>query len=96
MSARNRKALEASQRARAAIRRLMLEHARLHPLARPLTGGELQGRLLAGGISLAPSTVYWHVEQIRLESESQRWNSSNSSTAEPQLGCPSDTTEILR
>jgi hypothetical protein len=76
---RNRPAFQAGQRAREAIRRLMLEHARLHPLARPLTGKELRHGLRTGhGISLAPSTVYWHIEQIRREAESERWNSSNS------------------
>jgi hypothetical protein len=52
---------------RAAIREMMLEHARLYPLRKPLSGKQIQGRLLFE--SLALSTVLWHMAQIRAEAE---------------------------
>ena len=66
---RNRKAFAAGQRARATIRRLMLDHATRNPIARPLTGKELQGMLARRGIHLGLSTVLWHVNRIRLTAD---------------------------
>jgi hypothetical protein len=85
---RNRPAFEAGQRNREAIRRLMLEHAAQFPLARSLTAAQIRLRLRRLGIYLAASTVYWHVEHIRLAADlavleaedAERYNSSNSST----------------
>lgn len=64
------------------IRAEMLERARLHPLARPMSAKELQ----AGHPDWPLSTIYWHMDRIRAEAELEGWNSSNSSAAEPTLG----------
>ena len=84
---RNRKAFAAGQRHREAIRQILLEHSRAHPLGRALTGKEIAARLRAHGISLAPSTVAWHVNRIRLtadiealDAELKGCNPSNSSS----------------
>jgi hypothetical protein len=50
---------------RAAIRELMLEHARRHPLRKPLSGKQIQTKLP----HLALSTILWHVAAIHAEAE---------------------------
>jgi hypothetical protein len=54
---------------RAAIRELMLEHARGNPLRRHLKGKEIQERLLDLGIDLKLSTVLLYVSEIHAEAE---------------------------
>ncbi len=76
MTIRNRKAYFCGQRIRAKIRQVMVEHARLYPFARSLSGKEIQRKLSR---PIALSTIYWHVDQIRLEEEAKEWGLSNSS-----------------
>lgn len=79
MAARNKAAAARGARTRELIRQLLLEHSRAHPLGRALTGKEIAARLRAHGISLAPSTVAWHVQQIRL--------AADLAALEGELGC---------
>ena len=90
---RNRKAFASGQRHRELIRQILIQHAERSPLARPLTGKELQGMLAHRGIHLALSTVCWHVQQIRLaadlealDAELKGWNPSNLSDTTPTIG----------
>ena len=89
---RNLKAFAAGQRHRELIRQILIQHAERSPLGRQLTGKEIAARLRAHGISLAPSTVAWHVQQIRL--------AADLAALEGELGCKgsnlSDTTPALR
>ncbi|MDA8350402.1 MAG: hypothetical protein M0038_16665 [Pseudomonadota bacterium] len=80
---RNRVAFERGQRAREAIRQLLLEYSQRYPLGRSLTAWEIQAHLRPLGIRLATSTIYWHLEQIRAEVDEplEGCNFSNSSTA---------------
>jgi hypothetical protein len=64
---RNRVAWERGQRAREAIRQLLLEYSQRYPLGRSLTAWEIQAHLRPLGIHLATSTIYWHLQQIRAE-----------------------------
>ena len=88
---RNRKAFAAGQRHRELIRQILIQHAERSPLGRALTGKEIAARLRAHGISLAPSTVAWHVNRIRLTADIEaldaelRWNPSNLSDTTPTL-----------
>jgi hypothetical protein len=50
---------------RTAIRQVMLEHARRHPLRKPLSGKQIQAHLP----HLALSTILWHVAAIHAEAE---------------------------
>lgn len=59
---------ERSQAHREAIRQVMLEHARSHPLRRPLTGLQIQGRI---PFPMALSTILWHVKAIHAEAEKE-------------------------
>ena len=84
MSARNKVAYARGQAIRAEIRAYLLEHARRHPLGRGLTAWEIQAHLRPLGVHLATSTIYWHLEQIRSETDDEPLegrNFSNSSTA---------------
>ena len=78
---RNRVAFERGQRAREAIRQLLLEHAHRYPLGRSLTAWEIQAHLRPLGVHIATSTIYWHLEQIRAEVDEplEGCNFSNSS-----------------
>lgn len=73
---RNRPAYIAGQRKRNAIRKILAAHS---PLLRPLTLEQIQARLRAQGIYLAPSTIAYHRDQIRLEEELKDCSGSNSS-----------------
>ena len=92
MSARNRLAAARGARTRELIRQLLLDHATRNPIARPLTGKQLQWHLKGRGVYLAPSTVAWHVQQIRLAADIE--------ALDAELGCKgsnlSDTTPALR
>ena len=87
MAARNKAAAARGARTRELIRQLLLDHATRNPIARPLTGKELQGMLAHRGIHLGLSTVLWHVNRIRLtadiealDEELKGCNPSNSSS----------------
>ena len=69
VTARNRVAAARGARTRELIRQLMLEHATRNPIARPLTAKEIQWHLKGLGVYLAPSTVAWHVNWIRLTAD---------------------------
>ncbi|MDA8350926.1 MAG: hypothetical protein M0038_19405 [Pseudomonadota bacterium] len=69
MAARNKAAAARGARTREAIRQIMIQHATRNPIARPLTGKELQWHLKGLGVYLAPSTIAWHVQQIRLTAD---------------------------
>ena len=69
MAARNKAAAARGARTRELIRQLLLDHATRNPIARPLTGKELQGMLAHRGIHLGLSTVLWHVSRIRLTAD---------------------------
>lgn len=59
------------------IRAEMLERARLHPLARPMSAKEIQGRHPGWPLS----TIYWHMGRIRAEADAAvSWKDSNSDT----------------
>ncbi len=58
---------ERGQAHRDAIRAMMLEHVRQHPLRRPLTGKQIQANLP----HLALSTILWHVAAIHAEAEAE-------------------------
>lgn len=92
VTARNRVAAARGARTRELIRQLLLDHATRNPIARPLTGKELQGMLAHRGIHLGLSTVLWHVNRIRLAADLER--------LDDELGCKgsnlSDTTPALR
>lgn len=84
---RNRRAFAAGQRHREAIRQIMVDRATHNPLGRPLTAKQIQWTLKGRGVYLAPSTVGWHMQQIRLaadiealDAELKGWNPSNSSS----------------
>ena len=79
MAARNRIAAARGARTRATIRQIMVDHASRTPLARPLTGKELQGMLAHRGIHLGLSTVLWHVNRIRLAADLE--------ALDDELGC---------
>jgi hypothetical protein len=81
MTARNRVAYERGQAIRTAVREILLEHAREHPLGRPLTGKDVKQRLSSAGYRLALSTTLWHMDRVRLEAE-LGWDCSNSSNAD--------------
>ena len=83
---RNRRAFAAGQRHREAIRQILIQHTERSPLGRQLTAKQIQWHLKGLGVYLAPSTVAWHVQQIRLaadiealDAELKGWNPSNSS-----------------
>ena len=84
---RNKESHERGMHRRGLIREIMLDHAREHPLAKPLTGEEIRRRLLSVGHQLAVSTILWHVEGIRREatSESECRNRYDSSTPDTSL-----------
>jgi hypothetical protein len=74
MTARNRQAVERSQRERAEIRRVWLNLVQRWPFER-WTAKDISRRL---NFTLALSTVYWHMEQIRLAAaEPEYRNDSN-------------------
>ena len=66
---RNRIAAARGARTRELIRQILLEHSRAHPLGRQLTAKQIQWHLKGRGVYLAPSTVAWHVQQIRLAAD---------------------------
>lgn len=76
---RNRRAVARGARTRETIRQLMLQHAERCPLARPLSGKELQHLLRDRGVYLALSTVLWHVAHVRLAADIERLDA--------ELGC---------
>jgi hypothetical protein len=81
---RNRIAFERGQRAREAIRQLLIEYSQRYPLGRSMAAWEIQMHLRPLGIRLATSTIYWHLQQIRSETDDEPLegrNFSNSSTA---------------
>ena len=84
---RNRIAAARGARTRELIRQIMLEHSLAHPLGRQLTAKQIQWHLKGRGVYLAPSTVAWHVNRIRLaadiealDAELKGCNPSNSSS----------------
>lgn len=91
MAARNKAAAARGARTRELIRQLLLEHSRAHPLGRQLTAKQIQWHLKGRGVYLAPSTVAWHVNRIRLAADLEaldaelRWNPSNLSDTTPTL-----------
>ena len=92
MTARNKFAAARGARTRELIRKLLLEHSLAHPLGRPLTAKQIQWHLKGRGVYLAPSTVAWHVNRIRLtadiealDAELKGWNPSNLSDTTPTL-----------
>jgi hypothetical protein len=64
---RNRAAHARGQEHREQIKTAMLEHARRHPLAKPLSGAQLQAQFPHLGIS----TVFWHMSQIRAQADAE-------------------------
>ena len=66
---RNRIASARGARTRELIRQILLEHSRAHPLGRQLTAKQIQWHLKGRGVYLAPSTVAWHVNRIRLAAD---------------------------
>ena len=87
---RNRVAWERGQRAREAIRQILLEYSQHRPLGRSLTAWEIQAHLRLLGVHLATSTIYWHVQQIRAEVDDEPLegcNFSNSSTVGDATDC---------
>ncbi len=88
---RNRKAFAAGQRHRELIRQILIQHAERSPLGRPLTAKQIQWHLKGLGVYLAPSTIAWHVNRIRLAADIEaldaelRWNPSNLSDTTPTL-----------
>ncbi len=88
---RNRIAAARGARTRELIRQILLEHSRAHPLGRQLTAKQIQWHLKGRGVYLAPSTVAWHVNRIRLAADLEaldaelRWNPSNLSDTTPTL-----------
>ena len=76
---RNRRAFAAGIRHRTMIRELLIQHAERSPLGRPLTAKQIQWHLKGRGVYLAPSTVAWHVQQIRLAADIE--------ALDAELGC---------
>jgi hypothetical protein len=65
---RNRKLYCQGQRHREQIRMLMLDYAQRNPLARSASGKYLQQQMRERhGVRLGLSTIYWHVDAIRLQ-----------------------------
>ena len=79
VTARNRVAAARGARTRELIRKLLLEHSLAHPLGRPLTAKQIQWHLKGRGVYLAPSTVAWHVNRIRLAADIE--------ALDAELGC---------
>ena len=69
-TARDKASFRRGERHRALIRGIMLDRARAFPLARPLTGKEIQHRLRCDHrASLAVSTINFYVRRIRLHAD---------------------------
>jgi hypothetical protein len=79
VTARNRIAAARGARTRELIRQILIQHAERSPLGRPLTAKQIQWHLKGLGVYLAPSTIAWHVNRIRLAADIE--------ALDAELGC---------